>query len=93
MVKIQGTLCISGLINLRKCKSVIAHYAQLPPTAPFSSFCICWLNMERARCWRRFANSPWVVRTDLFSFVPAFWRSPASNWLSLALRRSGKFWL
>jgi hypothetical protein len=29
MVKIQGTLCISGLINLRKCKSVIARYAQL----------------------------------------------------------------
>jgi hypothetical protein len=29
MVKIQGILCISGLINLRKCKSVIARYAQL----------------------------------------------------------------
>jgi hypothetical protein len=25
MGKIPGTLCISGLINLRKCKSVIAH--------------------------------------------------------------------
>jgi hypothetical protein len=29
MVKIQGTLCISGHINLRKRKSVIARYAQL----------------------------------------------------------------
>ena len=28
MAKIQGTLCISGLINLRKCKSVITHWAQ-----------------------------------------------------------------
>jgi hypothetical protein len=29
MGKIQGTLCISGLINLRKCKSVITPSAQL----------------------------------------------------------------
>src|SRR6267143_1825645 len=28
MGKIQGTLCISGPINLRKCKSVIMHLAQ-----------------------------------------------------------------
>src|ERR1700741_4191835 len=28
MGKIQGTLCISGLINLRKCKSVVPRQAQ-----------------------------------------------------------------
>ena len=28
MGKIQGTLCISGLINLRKCKSVTTGWAQ-----------------------------------------------------------------
>jgi hypothetical protein len=29
MGKIQGTLCISGLINLPECKSVITRWAQL----------------------------------------------------------------
>jgi len=58
MGKIQGTLRISRLINLRKCKSLITREAQLTlRRVPLNCLRISWLNLGSARSWRRFANS------------------------------------
>ena len=47
MVKIQGTLCISYLIDHRKCNSVITRQAQLAlRRVPLNCLRISWLNWE-----------------------------------------------
>jgi len=48
MVKIQGTLCISYLIDHRKCDSVITRQAQLVlRRVPLNCLRTSWLNWGR----------------------------------------------
>ena len=70
MGKIQGTLCISRLIEHRKCKSVITSQAQLAlRRVPLNCLRISWLNLGSARSWRRFANFSCPFRIHHASFV------------------------
>ena len=56
--KIEGTLRIFRLIELRKCRSVITRQAQLALRGvPLICLRISWLNLGSERPWRRFANS------------------------------------